>query len=198
MAEVLLSTDELTVLGGPATISLDVDFGPEGERGSLTFVGDGKPETFPLPAGVKSFKIFDTYINVSPSDDEYQYLYQYLPTEGGAANWTKIIRLSSISYSYNQTITFNSSGIGTENINLGAFLPVDLFAIYSESDFNVQVNILNSEPVSLGVSVGEIPSGETLVLPLTINAIEYVSGSWQPITGPQTVHIFISLKNNIS
>ena len=185
MAEVLLSTDELTVLGGPATISLDVDFGPEGERGSLTFVGEGKPETFPLPAGVESFKVFDTYINVSPSDDEYQYLYQYLPTEGGAANWTKIIKLSSISYSYNQTITFNSSGIGTENINLGAFLPVDLFAIYSES-------------VSLGVSVGEIPSGETLVLPLTINAIEYVSGSWQPITGPQTVHIFISLKNNIS
>lgn len=198
MAEVLLSTDELTVLGGPTEISLDVDFGPEGERGSLTFVGNGKPETFTLPAGVEELKIFDTYINASASDDEYQFMYQYLPTEGGSANWTKIVKLSSISYSYNQTITFTAGESESIEINLNAFLPVDLFTIYSASDFNIQANILNSNPISFGLSVDEIPSGETLVLPLTINAIEYVSGSWQPLSGAQTVHIFVSLKNNIA
>lgn len=198
MADVLLSTDELTVLGGPAEISLDVDFGPEGERGSLTFVGEGDPATFSLPAGVESLKIFDTYVNVLPSDNDYQYLYQYLPTEGGTANWQKVVKLSSISYSHNQTITFNSSGVGTININLNAFLPIDLLTTYSASDFNIQVNVLNSNPVSFSLSVGAIESGSALALPLTINAIEHSSGSWTPLTGAQTVHIFITLKNNIA
>lgn len=198
MAEVLLSTDELTVLGGPAEISLDVDFGPEGERGSLTFIGEGNPENFILPAGVDSLKVFDTYINILPSDIDYQYLYQYLPTEGGTANWTKVFKLSPISYSYNETVTFTSGASEGIEINLNEFLPVDLFAIYDASNFNIQVNILNQNPVSFGLGVDEIPSGETLVLPLTINAIEYVSGSWQPLSGNKTVHIFITLKNNIA
>lgn len=199
MAEVLLSTDELTVLGGPAEISVDVDFGPEGERGSLIFVGNGKPEeSFTLPSSVEELKVFDTYINVSASNEEYQYLYQYLPTEGGSANWTKIIKLSPISYSYNQTVTFNSSGVGTTNINLNAFLPTELLTTYSASDFNVQTNILGSSPISFGLGVGEIVSGSSLAMPLTINAIKYSSGSWAPLTGAQTVHILITIKNNIA
>jgi hypothetical protein len=198
MAEVLLSTDELTVLGGPAEISVDVDFGPEGERGSLTFVGNGKPDSFTLPSSVEELKVFDIYINVSASDDEYQYLYQYLPTEGGSANWTKVIKLSPISYSHNEIITFNSSGVGTTNINLNAFLPIELLATYAASDFNIQANILDSNPISFGLGVGEIVSGSSLVLPLTINAIRYSSGSWEPLTGAQTVHILITIKNNIA
>lgn len=198
MAEVLLSTDELAVLGGPAQISLDVDFGPEGERGSLTFVGQGKPEeVFSLPAGVESLKVFDTYINAAQSDDEYQVLYQYIPTEGGALNWEKIFKLSPVSYSYNQTITFTAGESENIEINLSSFLPPNLLAIYEAADFNVQVNILNSNPVSYSLSIDEIPVGETLVLPLTINAIEYASGSWQSLSGEKTVHIFITLKNNI-
>ena len=39
MADVLLSTDSLTVAGGPASVSVDVDFGPQGQRGSLILYG---------------------------------------------------------------------------------------------------------------------------------------------------------------
>lgn len=197
MAEPLLSTDELTVLGGPAEISVDVDFGPSGERGSLTFVGNGKPETsLELPAGIDSVNVFDTYVNASPSDDEYQFLYQYLPSEGGSANWTKIIKLASSSYSYNQTETFVSGSTDSPIvINLASFLPVDLFAIYSESDFNIQANILGSNPISFGLSIGELSN---LTLPITINGLEYIDGAWQPLSGPKTVHLLITIKNNIS
>jgi hypothetical protein len=198
MAEVLLSSDDLTVLGGPAKISLDVDFGPQGDRGSLIFYGYGKPDNFTPPAAIE-LKVYDTYVNVSAIDDEYQFVYQYLPSEGGALNWTKVVKLSANMYSYNQIVTFDSNGDSEDiEILLGAFLPSDLIGTYSASDFNVQVNILNENPVSCGVRVEEIPSGSTQVLPIFLSAIEYSSGSWQPITGSKTVHLLITVKNNIS
>ena len=198
MAEVLLSTDDLTVLGGPAEISLDVDFGPQGERGSLFFYGNGKPDTFTPPSSIE-LKVYDTYINVSAIDDEYQFMYQYLPSEGGAMNWTKVLKLAPNMYSYNHIVTFDSNGASEDiEILLGAFLPSDLIGTYSASDFNIQVNILNENPVSCGVSVEEIPSGSTQVLPIFINAVDYYSGSCQPLTGSKTVHILVTIKNNIS
>lgn len=198
MAEVLLATDELTVLGGPERIDLDIDFGPQGKRGSLTFFGNGKPNLF-TPPGALELQVYDTYVNVSAIDDEYQTMYQYLPVDGGALNWTKVLKLSPTSYSYNQTITFNSVGRSEDiELPLGAFIPAELIGTYDAADFNVQVNILNDKPVSFGVSVEEIPSGSTQALPLFIDAVEYSSGSWTPIVGPKTVHIFVTIKNNIS
>jgi len=39
MTDVVLTTDDLTVLSGPETIELLVDIGPTGTRGSKFFVG---------------------------------------------------------------------------------------------------------------------------------------------------------------
>jgi len=197
MAEVLLSSDDLTVLGGPAEISLDVDFGPQGERGSLIFYGSQKPDAFSFPTDLK---VYDVYINVDPTDDEYQFVYQYLPEVGGALNWAKVLRLSPTIYSYNQTVAFDSSGTSLDPIEilLSNFVSEDLIGTYSSDDFNVQVNILNENPVSIGTTVLDITPGSIQALPISIKAIEYSSGSWQPLTGSQTVHILVTLKNNIS
>jgi len=197
MAEVLLSSDDLTVLGGPAEISLDVDFGPQGERGSLIFYGSQKPDAFSFPTDLK---VYDIYINVDPTDDEYQFVYQYLPEVGGALNWAKVLRLSPTIYSYNQTVAFDSSGTSLDPIEilLSNFVSEDLIGTYSSDDFNVQVNILNENPVSIGTTVLDITPGSIQALPISIKAIEYSSGSWQPLTGSQTVHILVTLKNNIS
>jgi|694.fasta_scaffold00107_131 hypothetical protein len=197
MAEVLLSSDDLTVLGGPAEISLDVDFGPQGERGSLIFYGSQKPDAFSFPTDLK---VYDIYINVNPTDDEYQFVYQYLPEVGGALNWAKVLRLSPTIYSYNQTVAFDSSGTSLDPIEilLSNFVSEDLIGTYSSDDFNVQVNILNENPVSIGTTVLDITPGSIQALPISIKAIEYSSGSWQPLTGSQTVHILVTLKNNIS
>jgi hypothetical protein len=197
MAEVLLSSDDLTVLGGPAEISLDIDFGPQGERGSLIFYGSEKPDTFDFPTDLK---VYDTYINVDPTDNEYQFVYQYLPEVGGALNWAKVLRLSPTIYSYNQTVAFDSSGTSLDPIEilLSNFVSEDLIGTYSSDDFNVQVNILNENPVSIGTTVLEITPGSIQALPISLKAIEYLSGSWQPLIGSQTVHILVTLKNNIS
>ena len=197
MAEVLLSSDNLTVLGGPAQINLDVDFGPEGQRGSLIFYGSEKPDTFDFPIDLN---VYDIYINVDPTDDEYQFVYQYLPEVGGALNWTKVLRLNTTIYSYNQTIAFDSNGTSLDPIEilLSNFVSEDLISTYSSEDFNVQVNILNENPVSIGTTVLEITPGSIQALPISLKAIEYSSGSWQPLTGSQTVQILVTLKNNIS
>ena len=45
MPEVLISTDNITVVGPPNTIEVLVDIGPAGTRGSQTFVGVGNPNS---------------------------------------------------------------------------------------------------------------------------------------------------------
>lgn len=89
MAEVVIANDDLVVLGGPAAISLALDVGATGTRGSYIFNDIGKPTSvsfsFPPIMG-------DMYININPSDDEYLYLYQY-KLVNGVLGWTKVLRL---------------------------------------------------------------------------------------------------------
>lgn len=89
--EVLLSNENLSIFGGPASLDVNVDYGAPGVRGSLIFTGPGKPTdagvtlpTSPLPQ--------DLYINLLPSDFEYLFLYQY-GSVNGVLTWSKVLRL---------------------------------------------------------------------------------------------------------
>ena len=66
MAEVLISSDDLTVLGGPSTVAVDLDFGATGTRGSLIYASNGDPNlpASGIPAGVLPY---DLAINISAS-----------------------------------------------------------------------------------------------------------------------------------
>jgi hypothetical protein len=192
VADVILSSDELTVLGGPAEISVDVDFGPQGDRGSLILYGLGKP-TDPNVVLPETPQVYDTYINLKPSDDEYQFVYHYVSGDGGTLVWTKMFKLTSNSYSENTQRTFVDGQVQV-NIPIAAIVPAADIGLYQASSFNVQCSILGSNPISHSVSVSEIAISNDLVsLPITINAIEYSSGEWSPLTGPKTVHLFITV-----
>ena len=39
MTDIVLSNEDITILGPPSTIELSVDIGPQGDRGSQIFVG---------------------------------------------------------------------------------------------------------------------------------------------------------------
>jgi hypothetical protein len=43
MVDVIVSPDSLSLVGGPSTVNVEVDFGPAGTRGSQIFVGRGQP-----------------------------------------------------------------------------------------------------------------------------------------------------------
>ena len=91
MVDILLSSDDLSVFGGPASIDLNVDTGAQGVRGSLILTGPGKPTdagvTFSTPPMPQ-----DLYINLLPSDFEYLFLYQYGSVDG-VLTWSKVLRL---------------------------------------------------------------------------------------------------------
>jgi hypothetical protein len=193
MAEVLLSSDELTVLGGPAEISVDVDFGPQGDRGSLILYGLGKPDAddVVLP---ETPQVYDSYINLKPSDDEYQFMYQFIAgPNNGSPVWTKIFKLTPNIYSENVVRTFVDGQIDI-NIPVAAIVPADLVGNYTAEEFNVQASVLGTSPISLAVSVSEIEIVNSLVsLPISINAIEYSESEWALAEGQKTVHLLITV-----
>ncbi len=191
MAEVLLSSDELTVLGGPAEISVDVDFGPQGDRGSLILYGLGKPDDVVLP---ETPQVYDSYINLLTSDDEYQFMYQFIAgPNSGTPIWTKLFKLTLNIYSENVVRTFVAGQIDI-NIPVASIVPADLVGNYTAENFNIQANVLGTSPISLGVSVSEIQIVNDLVsLPISINAIEYSESEWVSVEGQKTVHLLITV-----
>lgn len=190
MAEVLLSSDELTVLGGPAQITLDVDFGPQGDRGSLILYGRGKPTSQTVP---QTPQIYDTYINVLPSDDKYMFIYHYIAGDDGSPGWTEIFKLTSNMYNENSQKTF-IDGSTQLNVPVAAIVPADLIGSYLSENFSVQVSILNDNPIAHSVTVSDLAIVNNLVtLPITVNAIEYSSGAWSDLDGVKTVHLSITV-----
>jgi hypothetical protein len=88
--DILLSSENVSVYGGPASIDVNVDFGAQGTRGSFIFAGPGKP-TDP-DVDLPPIQPYDLYINEKPSDTEYLFLYQY-GSVNGVETWSKVLRL---------------------------------------------------------------------------------------------------------
>ena len=189
MAEVILSSDDLTVLGGPSIVSVDVDFGPTGDRGSQIFVGNGNPNVVEIG---QTPKIFDLYINLLSSDDEYLNYYQYQNVDGTNV-WVRLFSLVPFSKSYKDEETF-TAGVATFNIPIANIVSeIDVESV-SSANFNVQHSISSTNPTSSGITIGE-PSlvFDILSLPITINAVEYVSSTWQPVSGDRLIDLFITM-----
>lgn len=91
MADVVIANDDLVVLGGPSSVTVELDIGATGNRGSYIFTDAGKPTSENISFTVAP-QINDLYINLNPSDNEYLYLYQY-KLDNAVLGWTKILRL---------------------------------------------------------------------------------------------------------
>lgn len=190
MPDILLSNDDITVLGGPATVNLEVDFGPKGDRGSQIFICNGDPNETPIG---QTPQVFDICINNLRSHEDYLSYYQYI-NNSGTNEWIKLFKLIPNIYSINNTGSFNSNGVRQINIPLVNIVPLELVGSVTASNFNVQYNILNQNPVSSSISIGEIiTDGDNLALPLTLNAVQYSENSWSNLTGVQTVHLLITV-----
>lgn len=200
MVDILLANDDLSVLGGPSTVNLQVDFGPAGERGSQIFVGNGNPNTATIG---QTPKIFDLYINLLASDPngEYLYFYQYQSVDG-ENTWVSLFNLTPQVTNQSYTEVFES-GILELSVPVGNIIPTSLVGEVSSTNFNVQANIISSNPVSQGIIIGEPETiNDIVVLPLTINAIEYKdlddSGplseyGWVPIDEEKIVQLRITV-----
>ena len=173
MAEVILSTEDITVLGGPSSISVDVDFGPAGIRGSQIFVGQGNPNEPTTVIGQTDIKILDLYINLKTTDIDYLFIYQYL-AENGINSWKPLFKLIPNIKSLNSSATF-TAGSTTINVPVNQIVPSESVATVTAANFNVQATIRGTLPTALAVSVGAPSgSGNARAVPITVVGLSLI------------------------
>ena len=203
MADVILSTEELTVFGGPASINVDIDFGPTGSRGSRIYGVEADPrlETTDKPVDIQNY---DIAMVISPSESDYLTVYQKIGTT--ANEWIQFASLVPNVFSTKATVTF-TNGVATGIIPVSDLFTLDTNA-YIPDNFMVQVTIENPlaagtpsllKPTSTGYSLSVLPANGKKFLVITTTAIEYNAGtlSWTPVTGERIAHLFITSVNGI-
>ena len=87
---VVVSNDDLTVLGPPAAIDLQVDIGPEGPRGSYIYSGFNDPNAVSGPFINNPQEVGDLYYRTSNNT-----IYQYTSQPGGD-QWIEITSLQVV------------------------------------------------------------------------------------------------------
>jgi hypothetical protein len=194
MTEVFVSTDDVKVIGGTANVNVELDFGPQGDRGNLFLVGYGDPNTITHST---TLQVLDLYINVRTTDDDYLMIYQ-LQNVNGTNTWVETSKLMTDKFSNIRPVSF-TDGVATSNIEfkVSNIVPMSLLSGLTESSFNVQCTFSNPEnPVAHSIVVKPITiqagSGD-IVLPISINAAEFSEGAWSAISGTHTVHFLITV-----
>lgn len=192
MVDALVGSIEVTTLGGPTVVDVGVDFGPNGERGSYYFVGNGNPNVPGTIIG-QTPKVFDMYINLLPTDEDYLFLYQYQYVNGSYI-WIKLVDLVPNTYSESQLRIF-SSGTLSFNIPVSNIVALNLIPSISSSNLSIQHSILNNSlPVVSTLIIGEVSIiGDLVMLPVTIKAKELSGSSWIDLDGSHRVDLSISV-----
>ena len=184
--EVLVNTDDITVLGPPAQVNVQLDIGATGNRGSQIFVGTGNPNEIEIG---QDPILNDLYINNAPGD-EYSYMYQYISGLGGLA-WIPILKVNPTIYSANHLQTF-SSGVSTLIIPIANIVQIS-GASLTEENFSVKFSIGHSNPVAASISAVVITGTNNENLSITVKAAELSSGTWQNLSTTVTVHLLITV-----
>lgn len=105
--DIILNNPEISVLGPPDSVNLQLDIGPQGIRGSRLYSGVGEPASNPT---LTDININDIYIRTDPSGAGY--VYQYLPGITGALQWTVVLQMNQLVYNARENVVF-SEGVGT-------------------------------------------------------------------------------------
>jgi hypothetical protein len=183
---VLVANEDLTVIGGPTSINVSMDIGAPGKRGSNIFISPGNPNDVAIG---QTPEVFDLCINNLRSDDEYLYLYQY-QNLGAVNQWVPLFNLIPDTFADNLSKLFVD---GETEINVPIF-SITSTENLSSSNFNVQCSIIDTDPISHAISIGEISVvDEVQILPITIKAVKFSEEVWAPLAGTKTVHLSITV-----
>jgi len=194
MTEVFVSTDDVKVIGGTANVNVEVDFGPQGDRGNLFLVGYGDPNTINHSVDLKSL---DLYINVRATDEDYLVIYQ-LQNVAGINTWVETGKLMTDKFSTIRNVAF-LDGKATDSVEfrVSNIVPMSLVSGLTELNFNIQCTFQNPEnPVAHSIIVKPIAiqsSTGDILLPIDINAAEFSEGQWSGMSGTHIIHFLITV-----
>lgn len=193
MADILLSNDDLTVFGGPESISLDLDIGPQGDRGSIIVGSNGNPQDANVNAAiVQSLQALDIAIDYNPFSETYKTVFQRIATATGT-QWTELFSLKTNFYSSTQEVTAANGKL--------TLSPINVTQIYggveaTSENLSIQYSISSGSggPMATKLVIKDLNTTQGfLALPLEIEGVEYDGTTWGPMTGPKVVHLFITV-----
>ncbi len=183
---------DVSVIGGPATVNVDLDYGPSGKRGSQIFMGYGDPNSSETVIG-QTPELNDVFINVStliPS--EYLTGYQY-KNDDGVLSWVIVFKLLPNQYSLNKQMTF------TDGVAEDIVIPLNDFAADPASlepeNISIQHSFIGSNPIASAITISPnfVVVGGISALSFNVSASELIDSEWTPVTGSKTVHLFITV-----
>lgn len=181
MADVVLSTVNLDVFGGPTSLDVSVDFGQTGVRGTRTWVGAGDPASV---LATQPVQLYDLFINTNTIDPFYGWLYQYI-LEVGSPAWVRVLRLNPSQYSAQISTAF-TAGSGTVTVPI-SLLTSDSGA--TANKFTIRYNIEDTVPVATAFTYTVDANNITI----TVKAASWNGTTWSNINGvSKDVHLFIS------
>lgn len=175
MAEIVLSTVDLDVFGGPTSLDVSVDFGAQGTRGSRFWAGANGPT---VDLAGQDVELYDVYINTNTGVFS-QYILQV-----GSPTWVALLDIDVPQYSLISATTF-TAGAGTVTIPISS-LTTDTGTV--AADYVIRYNISNSNPIATSFTYSIVSTN----IVIAINAIEYSGGSWSNLSGSKNVHLFVS------
>lgn len=197
MADILLSNDDLTVFGGPESVSLDLDIGPQGDRGSIIIGTLGDPRDATVASYiVQDVQALDIAVDANPNSNTFKTVFQRIATPSGL-QWTPVVSLKTDFYSSIKTVTAANGKLTIPPINVTDIYLFQENTTVDSSNFSVQYSISSPDsggPMATALVVKELnTSSGFLALPLEIKGVEYDGTNWVPLTGTKSVHLFITV-----
>jgi hypothetical protein len=194
MTNIFVSSDDVKVIGGTANVNVEVDFGPQGDRGSVFLVGLGNPNTV---THSQVLQPLDIYINVQATDEDYLVVYQYINVSG-VNTWVDTGKLMTDKFSVIRTVGFTDGKTTSEvDFKVSNIAPLSLVGGLTAENFNVQCTFSDPEnPIAHSITVKPIAiqSGTgDLILPVDINAVEFSEGSWVGLNRTVYIHFLITV-----
>jgi hypothetical protein len=194
MTSIFVSSDDVKVIGGTANVNVEVDFGPQGDRGGIFLVGNGNPNTVSHSIPLQ---FLDLYINVQATDDDYMGLYQYVNVSG-VNTWVLTGPLIKDKFSVIRNVAFADGQTTSEvDFRVSSIAPQSLVGGLTAENFNVQCTFSDPEnPIAHSITIKplafEAGTGD-LILPVDINAVEFSEGSWVNLNRTVSIHFLITV-----
>lgn len=197
MVDVVYSSDDLTVVGGPSSINVNVSSGSRGIRGSRIYSISADPRTLTTQELPSDLLEYDLAIVVDADTQDAFAIYQKTGTS--PQDWEPLPPLALNVFSTKTAIAFNEFGI--------AIAPIPVSLIFDLEDYSVDKFVVqyqledtneggNTYPVSSSISLSVVPDLENNIqnLVAVIKAVEFNGTSWVPITSAlRTIHAFITV-----
>ena len=151
---------DISVIGGPGRISVELDFGAQGIRGSQIFAGIGDPNEVEIG---QSPILNDLYVDIN-TKTFYQYQSIFTVQE-----WTPLFRLESNQIAVSKNIIFEA-GVGIFEVDLSEFLSTEIIGDLTSENINFVFSINSAFPI---ISAVENKALDSSTLSITINASDF-------------------------